>query len=166
MPSATTWTAAWVGYYAWIMNEMWNTRKLETGFFPIYTMDSYQTKERFLKANTLIDKYSEELNALEEESITDADIEKFGLTETSMGMAFWAPFKRHPYWHKLEREAQAEIREQMKAEHPDCERLFKANDEGGYKKLFAMDGPWMKDGYDNGLHGHFDGFEVRLDGHH
>lgn len=161
MPSANTWTIGWAAYFGWIMQQMWDTRTAEVGWNPIHNLEAFKLKEKYLRSKAMIEKYNEELEAVDEDNVTAEDAAKFGLATSSNGQSFWGQFKNHPHWRAVEAEISAEVREQMYAEHPDYKILQAAEKEGGYKKLFMLDGPWLKAGYDNGLHGHFDGWVAR-----
>jgi hypothetical protein len=165
MPSSLAWTVGWAAYFGWIMKETWETRRLESGFHPIFLAKSYRTKEQYLKSKEVIAKYEEELDAVDKENITAEDIQKFQLTRSSYGLPFWHIIKTNPHWVKVDHEARKKAREQMFEEHPDYVKLAPINDEGGPKALFNLPGPWMKSGYDDGLHGDFQALVKRV-AHH
>jgi len=114
----------------------------------------------------MIEKYNEELGAVDEENITAEDVSKFSLNESTNGLNFWGQFRQNPHWRKIEQQISEETRQQMLEEHPDYKTLLAADEEGGLKKVYKLEGPWMKPGYDNGLHGHYDGWNIRKAHHH
>mmetsp|Transcript_99828 Transcript_99828/g.172091 ORF Transcript_99828/g.172091 Transcript_99828/m.172091 type:complete len:149 (-) Transcript_99828:174-620(-) len=148
------------------MKELWDTRSLEVGWEPVHLMNAWKSKEKYLRSKGMIEKYNEELDAVDSEAPSQDDIAKFALTQSTNGIAFWGQFRTHPYWKAVDKQVSDEVRDKMLAEHPDYKLLLDAYAAGGWKKVYNLQGPWMTAGYDNGLHGHFEGWVPRVMHHH
>eukprot|EP00996_Jenningsia_fusiforme_P004855 NODE_5730_length_643_cov_175.255892_g5341_i0.p1 GENE.NODE_5730_length_643_cov_175.255892_g5341_i0~~NODE_5730_length_643_cov_175.255892_g5341_i0.p1 ORF type:complete len:166 (-),score=22.32 NODE_5730_length_643_cov_175.255892_g5341_i0:91-588(-) len=161
MPSSRAWTIGWAGYFGWMMYETYQTRFLDGGYRPIYTLQAYKLKEKYLRSKKLLEKYDEELDSVNAEDLTFDDAAKFQLDTPTAAVSLWNHMQKHPYWKEVDREVRAEVRQAMVEEHPEYGRLLQAEQAGGVKGVFMLDGPWMSSHHDDGLQGHFQSYTVR-----
>eukprot|EP00668_Euglena_longa_P019578 GGOE01024356.1.p1 GENE.GGOE01024356.1~~GGOE01024356.1.p1 ORF type:complete len:166 (+),score=60.94 GGOE01024356.1:559-1056(+) len=165
MPSALAWTIGWGFYAAWIMKETWNLRSSSVGWTPITLMEAYKTKERYLRSKAMMERYNEELDAVNDSNITEEDAAKFELAKATPSISIWEQFRSNPYWKTVEEEISENVRKTMLEKHPDYALLLDAVNKGSYSKLWHLPGPWMNEHYNDGLHGRFLGWTPKA-AHH
>jgi hypothetical protein len=166
MPSAMQWTIGWGLYAGWIMKETWDLRTCSVGWTPLTLMDAYKTKERYLRSKAMLEKYNEELEAVDEAAPSDEDARKFELLRPTPSLNLWEQFKFHPYWQTVEEAISMEVRQRMLEDHPAYGQLLKAVEEGGNRKLWLLDGPWMGGHFEDGLEGRFKAWSKVQHHHH
>eukprot|EP01004_Peranema_trichophorum_P009893 NODE_8646_length_659_cov_60.649254_g8021_i0.p1 GENE.NODE_8646_length_659_cov_60.649254_g8021_i0~~NODE_8646_length_659_cov_60.649254_g8021_i0.p1 ORF type:complete len:178 (-),score=32.77 NODE_8646_length_659_cov_60.649254_g8021_i0:74-607(-) len=165
MPSYTAWTLGTLAYFGWIMKVNYETRMHTIGISGQHAYDQYHTKHKQIWSKKLMEKYNEELSAVDEENITPEDVEKFGLDKSTNTIQFWSFLRQHPYWQNIVLATNEEAYKEVISEHPVYEELYSAYQQGGKKALYWKEGPWMKHNFDNGLHGYFQGYRV-VKSHH